>query len=251
MSFLINSYAFGGGAPSLIGGYVSQHSGLTAGQESALNTFANALDTAGVWSKLIYCYPYIGSTAADLRLNLAAPSGSPTKNQMDVAPPAGVLGTNKLMGSATTVDLTYSDDDNVFTDSDSGYFASVLIGNNVNDRPFDIPAGTGTVRLRAQTNSDFQSQGGTAIAETSGTGIGTGKILVATDNNTNVKLWVNGASAITGTPGGTNTTVIPQGRIRAAACEFYCIGHTNGALSDAEASAIYNALDSLDTAIGR
>jgi hypothetical protein len=49
---------------------------LSGAQQTAIGTFYNSLDTAGIYSKLHAMYPFLGGTAASNAINFNNPSGS-------------------------------------------------------------------------------------------------------------------------------------------------------------------------------
>ena len=73
MSFLINSYRFAVGFDADAEAFFTA-AGITDNtQKDALNTLVTSLKTAGVWSKCVAIYPFVGGTASAHKWNLKDP----------------------------------------------------------------------------------------------------------------------------------------------------------------------------------
>ena len=64
----IGLVSFGGMVPAALSAYYERNTSITEAQAESLNTLVKTLMTEGLWDKLYYFYPFLGSTLEDMTL---------------------------------------------------------------------------------------------------------------------------------------------------------------------------------------
>ena len=234
-------------------------------QKSAVNQLVKDLKTANVWAKMKAVYPFVGGTAASHRFNLKAPTTNNSDFYLDfiggVTHSSTGVKFNGSTGYADTKLIPFNDltSDNTHHSvySRSAWSVSAIMGG-CNDSNFpnryvfmSNPNATTLNNIIYNNTSNIFSA---TIVNTQGLMMGN---RTAIDN---VNVWKNGVKVLGDTLNGLTDRPIIKYYIGARNNEltasdfdnkeyaFYTIG--NG-LSDAEALAFYNAVNSFQVALSR
>ena len=248
-------------------------------QITAINTLVTALKTAGIWTKMKAIYPFVGGNATSHKFNLKDPRDADAAFRLTFSggmthSSTGVLfgGVNGFADTKLSPFASLSNNNNhlsvysnlniVDTSSQVGNLSPALIVGSINSsysQRFDIGIDyvdyTGGPRSWFSTNTDASTQISLVNLNIGNTGLYT---MTRTSNNS-FKLFRG--SSILGSNSNTNNGQLPNfniyiggwnwaGTLRPSLrrVSFATIGD---GLTDAEATAFYNAVQAYQTSLGR
>lgn len=238
-------------------------------QKSAINQLVLDLKTANIWTKMKALYPFVGGTASQHRFNLKDPR--PVAGAFYLSYYGG--GTHSANGYQPDGTTAYADTQlNPYTrlpDVNLNHLSFYSRTNSAVNSEYVMGASDGTggfsMVARRDTNAQFfvSDTLGTfyRFAQNTSSTNGSG-FFIGTQQGTNIKLFKNNTLAVSNSGASTgnhlppfnvyigtlNLSNNPSGFYTNKQCAFASIGE---GLSDSEASALYNAVQTFQTTLGR
>lgn len=211
----------GGAGPSVLSTYYKRNTSITDEQRESLNTLVKTLMAEGLWDKLYYFYPFLGSTIEDMTLEC-----TDTENE-DLFATSGLSGLS-VDGAFMSIDNTrsttifYPTSATLISPSNVSFI--MVTGNYNIQLPIFMDAGNGMKRIELSANhgsgvpmrmSCGLIEGGTSTSQIIGEKLGTGyleRVACGTINNGNGVIWNEKTKYAEGT-GNTNFTIGRVGSI--------------------------------------
>lgn len=223
-----------GADPSVLSAYYKRNTSITDEQRESLNTLVKTLKAEGLWDKLYYFYPFLGSTIEDMTLEC-----TDTENE-DLFALGGTSGLT-VDGAFMSIDSTRSKGIIIYPTSatlisPSNVSFIIATGNYNIQTPIFMDANNGKKRIDFTTNKGGGvpmrmacgiMEDGTATADIVGENLGTQyleRVVCGTINNGNGVIWNEKTKYAEGT-GNTNFTI---GRVQNA---FITPSQSNGKLA--------------------
>jgi hypothetical protein len=237
-------------------------SGISGTEATAINTLVVNLKAANIWTKIKAAYPMVGSSATSMKWNLVNPVDSNAAYRL-VFGGGGTFSANGYQGNGTN-----SFADTFFIPSVNGTLNSSHVSyySRINSNGTEVEMGTNIsgaapisileIRTAGVTYSAINS-GATYTTFTDANSLG---LYIANRTTSNViKLHKNASIVASGTTASTSRSTnsfaigaLNSGTLRqfytTKQCAFASIGD---GLTDAEALAFYNAVQTFNTTLGR
>ena len=252
--------------------------GITdATQVSAVNTLVTSLKSANIWTKMKAIYPFVGGSATSHKFNLKDPRdldaayrlvfnggsthsssgyiGNGTNSYVDtkLSPFSALVGNNNHMSIYSNLNITDSS-------TQVGNLSPALIAGSVNsnyserfDMAIDYVDTVGGPKSSFVTNTMTSTQINWVDSNK------VGMYTMTRTSNTSFKAFKN--DAIIGSNFNTNSTQLPNFNIYLGAwnwagttrpaCRRIAFASVGSGLTDAEATAFYNAVQAFQTSLGR
>lgn len=210
-----------GANPSVLSAYYKRNTSITDGQRESLNTLVKTLMADGLWDKLYYFYPFLGSTIEDMTLEC-----TDTENE-DLFALSGTSGLT-VAGNLLSVDSTrskgviYPTSATLISPSNVSFI--IATGNYNIQSPIFMDASNGKKRIDFTTNKGGGipmrmgcgiMEDGTNTADIVGEPLGTNyleRVVCGTINNGNGVIWNEKTKYAEGT-GNTNFTIGRVGNV--------------------------------------
>jgi hypothetical protein len=261
--FAIKRRNGGGGTDADAQAFITA-SGISGTEATAINTLVVNLKSANIWTKIKAAYPMVGSSATSMKWNLKSPIDSNAAYRLVFSgggtfssngyQPGGVNGfANTFLNSG--VDLTNT------SNHISYYSRTATVGVVCEMGTYD---GLSSSFFQVRTAGNYISGNATNAISFTTTGSALGFWLGTKRSNTDREIYRNGVSEATNTTSdslalpniliylGARNSVnyIPSGAqlFSNKQCAFASIGD---GLTDAEALAFYNAVQTFNTTLGR
>ena len=238
-------------------------------QQNAINQLVLDLKSANIWTKMKAIYPFVGGTAAQHRFNLKDPRTVNAAFYLDFLGAAAHSSNGYLLSGVTAYSDTKLNTKNVLTPNNLsiGFYTNTnkATGTNRNaygnaDNGSYIPITQ--FYLRTPTNQLISDLGNYNYGRVSGTNITTSGMYINTRTASNsMKVFKNGSLFGSSTQNNPTNTLpncnLPIGAfsLNGAMSGFedinYQFFYVSDGLIDAEATALYNAVQTCQTTLGR
>jgi len=244
--------------------------GITdATQSSAVQSLVGSLKSAGVWSKLLLCYPFVGGTAAAHKFNLKDPrdldaayrlvfSGGWTHSSTGAAPD-GSVGTyaDTKLNPATALSATSYAEMSYYRTNPTQPSTYVSQGARIDSTS---PIQSFHTHFYSGDGNTYVDFGQRVVVANSTYGAATGAYSISRVSDSLITVYRNGSSVATGTAtnnqlpslnsylGAMNYNASGNANNNSRQLAFYSI--SNG-LTNTEMSAMYSAVQAFQTALGR
>lgn len=211
----IGLVTFEGMAPAALAAYYERNTSITEAQTESLNALVKTLIAEGLWDKLHYFYPFLGTTLEDMTLECVN-----TENE-DLFAMSGLSGLS-VDGAYLSIDSTrpkgiiYPTSATLISPSNVSFI--IATGNYDIQAPIFMDAGNGSKRIDFTTNhgggvpmhmSCGLIEGETGTSRIIGESLGTEyleRVACGTINNGNGVIWNEKTKYAEGT-GNTNFTI--------------------------------------------
>jgi hypothetical protein len=234
---------------------------LTDTQKNATNQLVLDLKAAGLWTKMKAVYPMVGGTATSHKFNLITPADTDAAFRLSFVGGGTHSANGYQPGGVNGYANTFLSPSNVFTDYNSHlsyYSRTTTVGTAIEIGNINSLSGTIILHLRTATN--FVAGSTSSVTSFTTTGSALGFWLGSKRSNSDRETYLNGTTQTTVTT--SDTTVFNNFNIYLGAsnvagtanlysakeCAFASIGE---GLTDAEALALYNAVQNFNTTLGR
>lgn len=204
-----------GAGPSVLTTYYKRNVSITDGQRESLNTLVKTLMAEGLWDKLYYFYPFLGSTLEDMTLEC---TDTENEDLFALSGTSGLTVDGAFMSIAPTrsKDIIHPTSATLISPSNVSFI--IATGNYNIQSPIFMDAGNGAKRVELCTNhgggvpmrmSCGLIEGGTGTSQIIGERLGTGyleRVVCGTINNGNGVIWNEKTKYAEGT-GNTDFTI--------------------------------------------
>jgi hypothetical protein len=266
--------ASGGGIDTDAQAFITAAAITNTTQQNAINTLVTDLKGYGIWTKMKALYPFVGGTASQHRFNLKDPRPIPAAFYL--TPYGGLSHDNSgviFNGENAWFDTNMNALNNLVVDNLHLSFYSLTnhvniygggeighVGYNSWTTPPQVPGVGIGLRIRNASSGIAYIGSGTLSAAYSTTD-GQGFTIGSAINSTTYKMFKGSNSQglqLKATSTGTNTGTLPSSNISIGKLQGYgewtrqtssFVSIGNG-LTDAEATAFYNAVQTFNTTLG-
>jgi hypothetical protein len=245
--------------------FVTAASIVDATQQNAVNTLVTSLKSAGIWTKMKALYPFVGGSATSHKFNLKDPRDLDAAYRL-VFNGGWVHSSNGALPNGTTGwATTYFNPVTQLTTQSSNHLATYL-RTNINESTVDMGSFAGHIGLGYDIESRYSNvlysfngiqNDYVSFANTDSRGL---FINTRTGNNVH-KILINGVVRGTNTNnflGFPNTNIalatrynVSTGLPQTYSSKEQAFASIGDGLSDAEALAFYNAVQTYQTTLGR
>lgn len=243
--------------------------GITdATQVSAVNTLVGGLKSAGVWSKLLLCYPFVGGSAAAHKWNLKDPrdldaayrlvfSGGWTHSSTGAAPDGSSAWADTKLNPATALSATSYAEMSYYRTNPTQPSTYVSQGARIDSTS---PVQSFHTHFYSGDGNTYVDFGQRVVVANSTYGAATGAYSISRVSDSLITVYRNGSSVATGTA--TNNQ-LPSLNSYLGAMSYNTQGVTNynsrqlsfyaisSGLTGAEMSAMYSTVQAFQTALSR